>query len=307
MATRNRSLVFIQYRNEKKSKRSPSGPRRGTTEQEKLVGGKASYEMEDLEEGKPKSSLSIPPGWMSIVDDINYDLSRITAEMNKLAECHKSHLLPQFEVDDRQEEEQTIEILTEKITKMYQQTQNKIQRMSQERVKKQEEEVVKKNIQSQLASQLQDLSLEFRKAQKDYLQRLKGKKDKGRTFQIEDDVDDDTNFDVTFTDRQKMALKGTEDVVTQREADILKIAKSINELAMIFKDLSTLVIEQGTILDRIDYNIEQVQHNTDQAIVDLTKASKTQKSYRNKLCMLLLCIAILIMIVAAIVRGLVPS
>jgi syntaxin 16 len=35
----------------------------------------------------------------------------------------------------------------------------------------------------------------------------------------------------------------------------------MNELAVIFKELSTLVIEQGTILDRIDFNIEQAHVN----------------------------------------------
>ena len=36
------------------------------------------------------------------------------------------------------------------------------------------------------------------------------------------------------------------------------IAKSIEELATIFKELAVLVIDQGTILDRIDFNMEQV-------------------------------------------------
>ncbi len=38
--------------------------------------------------------------------------------VNELGQCHKNHLLPQFGNDDRQEEEQTIEILTEHITKV---------------------------------------------------------------------------------------------------------------------------------------------------------------------------------------------
>ena len=42
-------------------------------------------------------------------------------------------------------------------------------------------------------------------------------------------------------------------------AQVVKIVESINELAQIMKDLSVLVIDQGTIVDRIDYNIQTVR------------------------------------------------
>lgn len=58
---------------------------------------------------------------------------------------------------------------------------------------------------------------------------------------------DDVNFSHT------MAL--------QREEELRNLLRSIEELNTIFKDISILVIEQGTILDRIDYNIEQAEHN----------------------------------------------
>ncbi len=53
---------------------------------------------------------------------------------------------------------------------MFQQAQSKIQKIGGEGVKKQEE-VVKRNLQSSLAANLQELSVQFRKNQKDYLQR----------------------------------------------------------------------------------------------------------------------------------------
>jgi t-SNARE complex subunit (syntaxin) len=39
-----------------------------------------------------------------------------------------------------------------------------------------------------------------------------------------------------------------------------------------FKDLSAIVIEQGQLLDRIDYNLEQALHNTEGAVEELGKA-----------------------------------
>ena len=39
------------------------------------------------------------------------------------------------------------------------------------------------------------------------------------------------------------------------------------ELSTIFKELSTLIVNQGTILDRIDYNIEVARENTSKGVV----------------------------------------
>lgn len=45
----------------------------------------------------------------------------------------------------------------------------------------------------------------------------------------------------------------------ERDREVRNILQSINDLAQIMKDLSVLVIDQGTIVDRIDYNMEQVR------------------------------------------------
>lgn len=47
----------------------------------------------------------------------------------------------------------------------------------------------------------------------------------------------------------------------ERDREVRNILQSINDLAQIMKDLSVLVIDQGTILDRIDYNMEMVSHH----------------------------------------------
>ena len=42
-----------------------------------------------------------------------------------------------------------------------------------------------------------------------------------------------------------------------RGAEVQNLAKSISDLAVLFKDLSMLVVEQGSVLDRIDFNIAE--------------------------------------------------
>ena len=53
-------------------------------------------------------------------------------------------------------------------------------------------------------------------------------------------------------------LRSNDVAIAQREREINDIAKGIIELADIFKDLQAMVIDQGTMLDRIDYNVEKM-------------------------------------------------
>ena len=63
---------------------------------------------------------------------------------------------------------------------------------------------------------------------------------------------------VGFTQQQLHVVDDLEQVAEERDAEITRIAQSIEELSQIFKELAVLVIDQGTVLDRIDYNMEQV-------------------------------------------------
>lgn len=67
-----------------------------------------------------------------------------------------------------------------------------------------------------------------------------------------------------------------------RNNEIKTLVSTINDLAVLFKELSILVVEQGTILDRIDFNIECAHTDTVQAIVHLENTVKIERSIRSK-------------------------
>jgi syntaxin 16 len=108
--------------------------------------------------------------------------------------------------------------------------------------------------------------------------------------------------DTGFTAFQEQILDETEAMVNQRDEEITRIAKSIEELAAIFKELAVLVIDQGTILDRIDYNMEQVLENTKEGIVQLNKAEDYQKSALPVKCIIALVVLIMIMLLAMVLK-----
>ena len=72
--------------------------------------------------------------------------------------------------------------------------------------------------------------------------------------------------------------------------------------AEIFKEIQVLVIDQGTILDRIDYNIEQAADRVGHAVVELDKANKYQKRNRMMLCIYMLLLLCGFMIVVLIMK-----
>lgn len=60
-----------------------------------------------------------------------------------------------------------------------------------------------------------------------------------------------------------------------RQAEMSTIMKSFAELNILFQEVNTLVVDQGSALDRIDYNIEQVEHRVELGAVSLEKAHRT--------------------------------
>lgn len=74
--------------------------------------------------------------------------------------------------------------------------------------------------------------------------------------------------------QQQLVVTGANDVaIAQREREINDIAKGIIELSDIFRELQTMIIDQGTMLDRIDYNVERMATDVKQADTELKVVS----------------------------------
>jgi syntaxin 16 len=70
-----------------------------------------------------------------------------------------------------------------------------------------------------------------------------------------------------------------------RDRELAEIAKSIASLAELFKDLSVLVIDQGTLLDSVEYNIEQTAVQMEDAVTELKVATGWVSFGHEKLSM----------------------
>ena len=93
------------------------------------------------------------------------------------------------------------------------------------------------------------------------------------------------------TSQQKM-LHSNDTIILQREREIEDIAQGIIELSDLFRDLQSMIIDQGTMLDRIDYNVERMATDLKDAEKELTVASGYQKKTTKRKIILLLIIII---------------
>ena len=156
-------------------------------------------------------------------------------------------------------------------------------------------EKVKYNIKMFLIEKIQNFSNEFRKNQQQYLKYLK---DMGISSNINNDNEKSIEKFNELDDEKKNFLYTQEDdkyqQIKKRDEDISVLAKSIDELSGIFKDLQNIVQEQGTILDRIDYNINISYENSQQGLKYIKKAEEHQNEscFRNVILLLYIIIFI---------------
>lgn len=227
--------------------------------------------------------------------------------MRELSALHTKRLMVNFESDEAKQEIE-IDRCTAEITKIFRHAEAVLKSfgsMAKDPSISPAERTVRQNSLRSIAKKLQGLSMAFRMSQKEYMSKVQGQKAGGGSKDLDflnskasGGVEADRGFNVA----QMQMLEDTEELVNTRDVEINKIAKSIEELAQIFKELAVLVIDQGTVLDRIDYNMEQVVENTKEGMVHLKKAENHQKNSFGLKCIIFLVLMIIIMLIILIMK-----
>ncbi|KAG0261885.1 hypothetical protein BG011_000582 [Mortierella polycephala] len=304
MATRSRTLLFLQFRN------SYSGSHAVAIRQQQQQLQQSSLLAASQNDGYDNNErvglmdsaettielMMLPPKWVDIVEEVDEELSRIKTNIQKLDAMHKKHLLPGF--DDRIQEEREIERLTDEITQQFHASQRRIKQIQAEsrHSSSSQEQAMSRNVQMSLAQKVQDVSANFRQKQNTYMQRMRGVELRNKDIYsgvqpMNSSISDDSQ-ESGFTSSQMTFAEQSNASITQREQEINHISRSIFQLADIFKDLQTMVIDQGTLLDRIDYNVEQTAVHLQDAVYELDEGEKYQKKTRNRKIILLLILII---------------
>ena len=149
---------------------------------------------------------------------------------------------------------------------------------------------IKTNMKQSLLTNLTNFTKKFKVNQKIYSEKYKdlvGEDDP--TFDLSNNIEENSN------EKKGGFLKMDDSKrLKQRDNELSLLLTNVNELATIFKDIQTLVMEQGSILDRIDYNIDVAGDNVVKSKKSLIKANEYHKQncFRNIILVLIVIIFI---------------
>lgn len=307
MATRNRTAVFLRAR-EGRIALSP-----------KPVTGKDDKQY-NLLEGGPASDEPDAP-WVQDAEKCRLRLAEVKKQIANLGAAQQRALRNIVSTDNAEEHE--VEVLSGQVARSFAEIQQLIKQINSAPLREGKNSAhasLRLNVVRQLATDVSEHSRSFRRMQQDYMARIRslddgapaglgglmsaaGPRDEGLATGVGQavihDLDDISSFpaprDTGFTDAQVLMTEHHEALIQERDQQIRQIQRSVEDLATLMKDLMTLVIDQGTILDRIDFNVVQVRENVEKGLKELQKADKSQASVRYKLCIILLIVLIVLL------------
>jgi len=116
-------------------------------------------------------------------------------------------------------------------------------------------------------------------------------------------LDDNETQQYRAPQRQMQTFDDDVDVqaLEERERAIRQLESDIVDVNTIFKELSTMVHEQGEIIDSIEANVESAQMRVEEGTSQLATAASYQAKIRRRKCILLIVGAIVLAIIVAII------
>ncbi|KTW30919.1 uncharacterized protein T551_01471 [Pneumocystis jirovecii RU7] len=164
------------------------------------------------------------------------------------------------------------------------------------------EAAIARNVQTALANKVQAENMLFKKKQSLYLQQLH--RGSGHTGALTDtygkSVPKEEGVPITGRsvregcpeDGQMLVVqRESEEEIARRERDIMDIAKRILELSDIFKEIQSVVTDQGW--GEFVTNIENTGESMCEASKELSKAEAYQRKSRKRKCIFLLSLVVL--------------
>jgi syntaxin 16 len=204
--------------------------------------------------------------------------------------------VPKFDDEENKKIEKIIELLVKDMTNKLYEVENKIKEMLNENINNEIDEVIKNNMKQSIYTKLSEFTRKFKMNQEIYMKKYRELVGNENLY----NNNDNDNVDKNNSKKENfLSLSDESNVLQKRDKEFGKLLNSVNELASIFKDMQNLVMQQGTILDRIDYNIENAAVKVNEGKKNLEKTEEIMKKscYRKVMFTMLIIIFVEIVLI----------
>ncbi len=203
--------------------------------------------------------------------------------------------MPKFNEDENHKIDRLIRDNKREIMKKIKDSEDNIKLMQFQKVESSKENSVRDNMKVNLVTKLSEFTQKLQLNEEQYMKKYKelvGDPTLGNSI-----ANSNSNSNNQGAGNQNFLKFETNsnDILQKRDNEINELVSSISELASIYKDFQTLVLEQGTILDRIDYNIDSALINTKNANKELNKAEENMKSNCSRNANIVLIVVIFVL------------
>ncbi|ROI47865.1 Syntaxin-3 [Anabarilius grahami] len=225
------------------------------------------------------------------IEEIRTSIDKIDENIGEIKRLY-SVILSAPTSDQKTQDE--LEAVTNEIKKLANNARNKLKSIEQSLASNTEERVsadvrIKKSQHAILAKKFVEVMTKYNEAQVEFKEKSKGRiqrqleiTGKATTDEELEEMLDGGNaavFTAGIMDSgiSKQALSEIE----ARHKDIMRLESSIKELHDMFVDIAMLVENQGTMIDRIESNMDQSVGFVERAVADTKKAAKFQQEARR--------------------------
>uniref|UniRef100_A0A6B2LDM9 t-SNARE coiled-coil homology domain-containing protein n=1 Tax=Arcella intermedia TaxID=1963864 RepID=A0A6B2LDM9_9EUKA len=243
--------------------------------------------------GESRIPIAPPmPNWIDDANKINLFIKKTHIEIEELVDLMNT--LPTFDGNSLrrvQIENKSSELLME-----MQKCNTAIKTLGSKVLLPPEEEAMKKNVKSNLSTLLQSEISRFRNIQDSYEKEIKPPYPEDTTEDPLEDLSEPigsmglTTSDIDY----QLAL--------DRNKRLKEVSKTMSELKSMFLELSEMIIEQGTVLDRIDKNLILANEQMDIAVVTLTETKKSNSTTTKCWIALLVLVVVFCVVIVVVIR-----
>ena len=232
------------------------------------------------------------PKYMQLYEECNNILKDFDIEFNKLKEEQQKRIVPNFSETESKLITQNIQMISSKMTQQLKKCKQLAKELKIQLSLSDLDENVKINMYQNLLNRLAETTRALQINEEMQLQKYQefnGVEDSFFNFNNYDSIETNQTQNFKSIDTKKL------DVNKERNKEIDQIVKTVNELKEIFQEVAEMIIFQGTILDRIDYNIYESRYNIRRGNREMEETHERLKSgcLRKTNQILIICIFIM--------------